>query len=60
MYKCFKKTLTLKGHTSKELKAIFLKKRKTFSDSSNIFHNHNVLVATGDMGNEIIIQIKKW
>ena len=42
------------------LKVIFLTKGKTYSNSSNIFLNHYVLVATGEKGNEIIIQIKIW
>ncbi len=29
-------------------------------NSINIFLNHNAFVATGEKGNEIIIQMKKW
>ncbi len=38
----------------------WFKNGKTYSNSSNIFLNPIVLVATGEKGNEIIIQIKKW
>ena len=42
------------------LKVKFLKQGITYSYSINILLNHNVLVATSEKSNEIIIQIKKW
>ena len=41
------------------LKVVFLKMGMTNSNSSNISLNPQVLVATGERGNEIIIQTKK-